>query len=83
MKPFLIQYQSTKSMIPFLYKDLYQLLRDIVSKFIKPDVLEQCKNTSSLCDIDFKDTKNQLKKPEIGFGASRLLDEKIKRDGIT
>ena len=44
--------------------------------------MEQCKNPSSLCDIDFVDTKNQSKKEESGFGASRLLDEKIKRDEI-
>ena len=43
LKPFLTQYQSTKPMISFLYDDLYQLLRDIVSEFIKPDILESVK----------------------------------------
>ena len=60
MKPFLRQYQSTKSMIPYLYDDLCHLLRDILLKFITPDVLKQYKNASNLCDIDLTDAKNQL-----------------------
>ena len=65
-----------------LYDDLYQLLKDIVSNFIKPDLLGQCKNACGLCDTDFLNIINQLKKPETGFGASRLHDEKAKRHKI-
>ena len=36
------------------------LLRDILSKLIITDILEQCKNASSRCHIDFIDAKNQL-----------------------
>ena len=59
----------------FLYDDFYQLLRDIVSKFIIPGVLEKCKSASSFCHIDFMYTKNQLKKLEIGLA---LVDYSIK-----
>lgn len=60
MKPFLTQYQSTKSMKPYLYDDFYQLLRHTVPKSIKLDVLKQYKNASNLCDIDLTDPKNRL-----------------------
>ena len=43
MKPFLTEYRYTKPMIPFLYDDFHQLLRDIVSKYIKSETLEKCK----------------------------------------
>ena len=35
IKPFLTEYQYTKPMMSFTYDDLRQLLRDIVSKYIK------------------------------------------------
>ena len=47
IKPFLVEYQYTKPTMQFMY-DLHQLLRDIVSKYIKPETLEKCKNTSIL-----------------------------------
>ena len=60
MKPFLTQYQSTKSMTLYLYDDFYQLLGHTVPKSIKLDVLKQYKKASNLSDIDFTDPKNRL-----------------------
>ena len=60
MKPFLTQYQSIKSMKPYLYDGFYQLLRHTAPKSIKLDVLKQYKNSSNLCDIDLTDPKNRL-----------------------
>ena len=42
MKPFLTEYQYTKPMMPFMYDDLHQLLRGIVSQYIKSDTLGKC-----------------------------------------
>ena len=82
MKPFLTEYQYIKPMMPFMYDDLHQLLRDIVSKYIKPDTLEKCKNASILYDIN---AKNHLKNKEvdIDFGADKILTDKMKTDKIT
>ena len=44
-------------MMPFMYDDPYQLLRDIMSKYVKPETLEKCKNASILCDVKFSDAK--------------------------
>ena len=46
-------------MMPFMYDDLHQLLRNIVSKYIKPKMLEKYKNASILCDFNFIDAKNK------------------------
>ena len=48
IKPFLTEYQYTKPMMSFTYDDLRQLLRDIVSKYIKSETMEKCKNASIL-----------------------------------
>ena len=50
MKPFLTEYQYTKPLMPFMYDDPHQLLRDIVSTYIKPETLGKCKNANILCD---------------------------------
>ena len=41
-KTFLTEYQYTKPMMPFMYDDLHQLLRGIMSKYIKPETLKKC-----------------------------------------
>ena len=77
MKPFLTEYQYTKLMMPFMYDDFHQLLIDVMSKYIKPERLEKCKNASILCDVNFSDTKNQLRNKEvdIGFSANKILTD--------
>ena len=82
MKPFLTEYQYTKPMMPFMYDDLHQLL---ASKYIKPEMLEKCENASILCDVNFSDGKNHLRNKEVhtGFGANKILTEKMKTDEIT
>ena len=84
MKSFLTEYQYTKPMMPFIYDDLHQLLRDIVSKYIKPEMLEKCINASILCDVNLSDAKNHLrnKKVDICFGANKILTDKMKTDEI-
>ena len=68
-----------------MYDDLHQLLRDILSKYIKPGMLEKCKNANILCDVNFSDNKNHLRNKEvnIGFGAHKILTDKLKTDEIT
>ena len=85
MKLFLTEYQYTKPIMPFMYDDFHQLLTDIVSKYIKPETLDKCKSASILYDVNFIDATNQLRNKEvgIGFGASRILTDKMKTDEIT
>ena len=58
-------------MTGFTHDDRYQLLKDLTSKFVKKEVLDRCKNSSSLCKLDFHLKQNQLKHPDHGFGADR------------
>ena len=72
-------------MMPFMCDDPHQLLRHIVSKYIKPETLEKCKNASILFDVNFSDAKNCLRNKgvDIGFGAKKILTDKMKTDEIT
>ena len=84
MKPFLAECQYTKPMMSFMHDDLHQLLRNIASKNIKLKILEKYKNASVLCDDNFSDTKNHLenKEVDIGFGANKILTDKMKTDNM-
>ena len=48
-------------------------------------MLEKCKNANILCDVNFSDNKNHLRNKEvnIGFGANKILTDKLKTDEIT
>ena len=59
------------------------MLKDLLSKFIKPEVLDQCKTSSSLCKLDFSIEKNYLKSPNIGFGASTIIKEKVAKEEVS
>ena len=82
LKDVLTSYQQAKPMVPFLHDDLHQHLRDIVAKFIKPDILVRCKIPSN-CEIDLNYPNNQLKKLDIGFGANKKISAKVMSDEIT
>ena len=51
-KPFLIAYQTDRPMIPFLYGDLFKLLKDIFSIIIKPDIMNKYETGLKLKEID-------------------------------
>ena len=72
LQSFLTICQYAKPMTLFIYDDLYQLLKDFTSKFMKKEVLDRCKNSSSLCKLDFHLKQNQLKHPDHEFGADTL-----------
>ena len=52
LNPFLTCHQSTNSMVPLLYDDLYSLLREIMSWFINPTILQKVDRGSVLCKFD-------------------------------
>ena len=56
-----------------------------MTKHIKPETLEKCKNASILCDVNFSDAKNHLKNREVDirFGDNKILTDKMKTDEIT
>lgn len=69
LETFLIEYQSEKPLLPFLYADLCDLLKSIASRFLKPEVVA-VKSLRDLLLIEICD-ENLLtaKKVDIGFGA--------------
>ena len=65
-------------MTGFTHDDLYQLLKDLTSKFVKKEVLDRCKNSSSLCKLDFHLEENHFNHPDLGFGADTVIKDRLK-----
>ena len=59
-----------------MYDDLHQLLRDILSKYVKPEMLQKCKNANILCDLNFSDDKNHLRNKEADIGMDWQIENR-------
>lgn len=83
--PFLTAYQTDKPMIPFLGGDMFRMIKGLMQRFIKADVLRDVA-VYQLVTIDSSDKQNQCgySKIDIGFAAEhevkRLLNIKAISD---
>ncbi|KAL8560069.1 hypothetical protein ACOMHN_041538 [Nucella lapillus] len=76
VQPFLATYQTDKPMLPFITTDLVNLLKTMMTKFLKEDVLEtEGKTVSGLSKIDVKKLENHLplEKIKVGYLAEKQL----------
>ncbi|XP_069133066.1 uncharacterized protein [Argopecten irradians] len=77
LQPFLGHYQTDRPMVPFLMADLGQLVRGLMSKVIKDDVMKEIgpESTQKLFALDIDDKKNQVtySKVDLGFSAAKEL----------
>ena len=60
LKPFLLQFQSDKPMVPFLSDSLKELPRSLMKVIVKQEVLEEASTALSLTKIDVAKSSNQL-----------------------
>ena len=58
IEKFLKMYQTDWPMIPFLAKDLEDLLRIMMDRFVKQSVMEKATSTQKLCSIVVTDKDN-------------------------
>jgi len=52
-------FQSNKPLLPFLYNDLHLLLRSLLDRFLRSEVMQGIKDVSSLMAVDFADKQKQ------------------------
>ena len=82
-KPFPRAYQTDRPMIPFLYGDLFKLLKNnIFLIIIKPVIMNKCETALKLKEIDLYSSANHLgaKEIDIGFVALNHMQELRGRD---
>lgn len=76
LQPFLAKYQTSKPMVSFLYDDLLDIIKTLLRRICKPEVLQE-KNADELVRLDVEDKKLHvgIKKVEIGFSCENALKQ--------
>ena len=69
LKPFLLQFQSDKPMVPFLSDSLEELLRSLMKVIVK-EVLEEASTALSVTKIDITKFSNQLEAEQVKLGTA-------------
>ncbi|CAH3038939.1 unnamed protein product [Pocillopora meandrina] len=74
---FLTNYQTDKPMVCFLATDLSTVLRDLMRRFIKDDVLSKATKVEKLMLVDVEDKSNHksYKKIDVGFCTENALKD--------
>lgn len=73
LQPFLAKYQTSKPMLPFLSDDLCMIIRSLMRRFIKSDILKDASD-EQLVKIKVADQKIHVnhKKVDVGFACEKL-----------
>ena len=77
LQPFLVQFQSDSPLLPFVASSLEKVIRGLMKRFVKADVLQGASSAVKLLKIDFKKRENCLdvEKLDVGFVAATKLKE--------
>mgnify|MGYP003471112127 FL=1 len=75
INPFLKIYQTDQPMLPFLATDLGGLVQNLLTRFIKADIMSSALSVTAVTKVDFECNGNQVdtSKINVGFSASKLL----------
>ncbi len=62
-------------MVPFLCDDLHRMIRGLLQRFVKPDILNDANTVQKLLKLDVDDTATHVsyKKVDVGFAAEDVL----------
>lgn len=77
-EPFLKRFQTPAPMAPFLYDDIAQLLRSVMTRFVKKSLMQAADTVAKLVKIDVsaKDNRCNYKEVDIGVAATKALLQK-------
>lgn len=75
LQPFLTLFQTDRPLVFFLAKDLENIVRKLLTKFLKPSILCSSVGITGLLKIDIEDLNNHvpLEKVDVGQTAEQLL----------
>lgn len=76
LEPFLKKYQTDKPMIPFLYADLFVLIRSVAKTIVKKQVFDAATSTAKLLKISLEPDSSDLRSSKdtvLGTATSALL----------
>ena len=83
--PFQEVFQRERPMLPFMAEYLYDILCNILDKFIKKSVMEKVTSMAKLAKVDVMEKENLLhaKEVDIGFAARKLQTDLQKKKKVS
>lgn len=84
LQGFLLRFQTSKPMAPFLYEEMYMILQSLMKRFVKSEIINQHNSALKLMKIDVELMSNILSTTDlnIGFAAKRSLQESKASDTL-
>ena len=82
-KPSLTKYQTSWPMLPYMYDELKELVRNVLQLYVKYKVIEKCKTASDYKQMNLSEKSNIVRKSKLNI--SRAADKttaKIKHEDI-
>jgi hypothetical protein len=73
VEPFVKKYQSSLPVAMYMYDDLGNVMRSLMTRFIKRSQLDNAKQIYDLVKIDISASKCTYKEVDIGFAAKKEL----------
>lgn len=85
LEPFLRMFQSNKPLLPFLYMELMNMLKNIMQRFIIGKVMDLAITNTELMQVDIRNKENYIaiNKIDVGFSARAQLPGKNERDVLS
>lgn len=85
LEPFLTLFQVERPLAPFLYQELFDIMRNLLSTFVNDSIISAITNGSRLCTIDIDNVENlkPSEKIEIGFGAKAKTKKMFLSDTLS
>ena len=83
LEPYRKSYQSDQPMVPFIYFDLQKLVTCLLKLFVKLEIIDSCKTSFDLANIDL-DKKSNFHEPNnmtLGFASEKTLKD-LKKDDV-
>ena len=85
LQPFLTAFQSDNPLMPFVCGELSSIVRALMKRIVKPDILDEATNTTRLLAIKYKEPANCLhpKKFDVGYLAGASTKELLRKKEIS
>lgn len=77
IQPFLIKFQTSQPLAPFLYSSLLEMTQNLLRRFVKKEIIENATTPKKLAAINLSDNDNLLtyNQINIGFSATKYLNK--------
>ena len=82
LEPFLLTFQSSSAQVPILSGAINACLLSLLQLVVKDVLLQKCKKTIDLINLDLSDKSNLCPKPCIGFAAEQDIRNLLGREEV-